>query len=481
MPRQKGKSQESDRQRLNRLLATGQDSDRQVKTKVFGDQNPMPVPLEVLQLELDQAAEAKSDKQDSAAEAAAEKVVETDESAAEEAVGTGSKVLAQTDATPSKAPPSTPEDPPAEICPPETLAAPGDVPADLILEAKALAAPVADSETPAVDTKVKPASAEQPVDDEAAPSEDAAETSDAGAEPDESAPATENVSAEAKQATAETPSDTTQDAAGENPASAPAEAQEAVAETSEPASTSSPNETDEEGTSPPESQTVDSQKLLNDAINSLRAEVQEDSLDELTLSMQQMRLQLLELAAKQVTWSKTPAVREYVEQQMKVLQMLVGDETLDEVAAINQTVELATDSAWQLNAAADLAVQHLSFCTDVTSFGHYRKFPATTFRPGQEAVLYFELDHFVAQETNRGFETEFRVRYDILDSQGHRVTTQVLPTDRQACKVERRDYFIAYLIYLPQIPAGDYTLALQVEDAKGQKHGQAKHAFQLRD
>ena len=56
----------------------------------------------------------------------------------------------------------------------------------------------------------------------------------------------------------------------------------------------------------------------------------------------------------------------------------------------------------------------------------------------------------------------------IFDSHGKLVDERELPLDLEQCRNYRRDYFLTYLIYLPDgLSSGNYRLELTVEDRKG--------------
>jgi hypothetical protein len=135
-----------------------------------------------------------------------------------------------------------------------------------------------------------------------------------------------------------------------------------------------------------------------------------------------------------------------------------------------------------LSALSNLEVNNLSFCTEVESYGVVERFPKYLFTPDQEVLLYCELDNFVSERTKdgKGYETQLQGSYEIVDSRGGRVADQSLPTDSHLCRNRRRDYFIAYRIYMPQhIAPGNYTLRLTIEDVRGRKFGQSEVAFQI--
>lgn len=135
-----------------------------------------------------------------------------------------------------------------------------------------------------------------------------------------------------------------------------------------------------------------------------------------------------------------------------------------------------------LAALSNLEINNMAFCTEVIDFGVINPFTSNKFKSSEEVLLYLELDNFVSEKSRdgKGFETQLQGSYEIVDSSGRRIADQTLPTDSHVCKNIRRDYFIAYRIYLPQnITPGNYTLKLTVEDLKGHKFGQSDIQFQI--
>ncbi len=135
-----------------------------------------------------------------------------------------------------------------------------------------------------------------------------------------------------------------------------------------------------------------------------------------------------------------------------------------------------------LAAASDsLEVRGLEFCTEIEAYGQIKPFPNRRFAAGQEVILYCEIDNFVANSVDGGFETRLRGSYDLLDADGQRIASQTLPEDHQISKNHLRDYFIAYQMYLPDaIDPGRYQLRLTMEDIHGKKYGQATVEFEIK-
>jgi hypothetical protein len=133
-----------------------------------------------------------------------------------------------------------------------------------------------------------------------------------------------------------------------------------------------------------------------------------------------------------------------------------------------------------LAAASGLDVRNLAFCPQVFSFGNFVEFAPSEFRPGQEVLLYAEIDHFAVESRPDGFETELQGSYQIFDGAGRRVAEHVFPPEKEVCRNRRRDYFVPFRMYLPnRIDPGPYTLQLTVEDLKGQKFGQSSIRFAI--
>lgn len=135
-----------------------------------------------------------------------------------------------------------------------------------------------------------------------------------------------------------------------------------------------------------------------------------------------------------------------------------------------------------LAAASDtLEVRGLEFCTEIEAYGEVTPFGSRRFEPGQEVILYCEIENFKAAKLENGFETHLKGSYDLIDADGRRISSQTLPEDRQVSKRWLRDYFVAYQMYLPDaIEPGRYQLRLTMEDLHGKKYGQSTLDFEIK-
>jgi hypothetical protein len=139
------------------------------------------------------------------------------------------------------------------------------------------------------------------------------------------------------------------------------------------------------------------------------------------------------------------------------------------------------DAAARLGELATLRVCNLTCCREVTSYGVYKPFESSEFQPGQELLLYAEIDNFKSEHTDLGYHTALKASYQILDERGARVDEKEFALTEEHCQNPRRDFFVRYFVWLPKkIYGGTYTLQLSVEDTLSQKIGQASVSFTIK-
>mgnify|MGYP007026203210 CR=1 FL=1 len=128
-----------------------------------------------------------------------------------------------------------------------------------------------------------------------------------------------------------------------------------------------------------------------------------------------------------------------------------------------------------------LDVRNLAFCSKVHSYGRFDEFKSYGFKPGQEVLLYVEIDNFAVESKSNRYETELQGEYTIFDVDRRHVTSAGLPLDKQFSMNRRHDYFIAYRVYMPKdIKRGHYLMQLTIEDLKGNKSNHATLEFWIR-
>jgi hypothetical protein len=137
-------------------------------------------------------------------------------------------------------------------------------------------------------------------------------------------------------------------------------------------------------------------------------------------------------------------------------------------------------AATRLGQTGTLVARNLAFCTEVSSYGIYKPFPKYEFKPGQEVVLYAEVEDFSSDNTDKGYHTALKSSYQIVDGRGARVAEQDYAMTEEWCKNSRNDFFVRYFLYMPKrIYDGNYTLQLTVEDTLSNKVAQSSIPFTI--
>jgi hypothetical protein len=178
----------------------------------------------------------------------------------------------------------------------------------------------------------------------------------------------------------------------------------------------------------------------------------------------------------------TAAQQDYWSKQLYALSAYLDSERIaDPSRRAADAVAHLSQAAAKLGELGPLVVKNLTFCTEVNSYGVFKRFEHDEFKPGQQALLYAEVENFRSDETADGFHTALQSSYQILDSQGRRVAQDDFPLTEERCQNRRRDYFIRYFLSLPpQIYEGRYTLELTIEDTLGRKIGQSTIEFTVK-
>jgi hypothetical protein len=178
-----------------------------------------------------------------------------------------------------------------------------------------------------------------------------------------------------------------------------------------------------------------------------------------------------------------PARQEFWSRELYGLGALFDAQRIpdNQVRAAEAALHLS-DATARLRDAAALVVRSMAFCTEVHSYGVYKPFEQYTFQPGQEVLLYAEIENFKSELSPDGFRTALVSRYQIIDKQGQQIEEHDFGSTEEVCRQRRRDFFIRYQFTLPtRLYDGGYTLKLTIEDTLGQKIGQSSIDFTIKD
>jgi hypothetical protein len=226
---------------------------------------------------------------------------------------------------------------------------------------------------------------------------------------------------------------------------------------------------------------------LAEAIRTMETQGKSGSKDDSEIA-RQARLRMLYLLAGRREEALRPipgppAMQDFWSKQMYALAVLLDTErTPDGARRAAETKQILAEALTRLGETAPLVVRNLAFCKAVQSYGCLTPFSNYEFAPGQEVVLYAEVENFTNEPSAKGFHASLRSSYQILDNRGQRVSEPESTTTDDYCQNSRRDFFIGYDIHLPKrIYPGKHVLQLTVEDLKNHKVGQSTIEFTVKD
>ena len=120
------------------------------------------------------------------------------------------------------------------------------------------------------------------------------------------------------------------------------------------------------------------------------------------------------------------------------------------------------------------AVQNACFASRVRAWGVVDRFETAQFQPGQEVIVYFELDQLMSRESAEGHTTRIDTVLRLVDASGRRVHEWTFEPLEETCGSHRRDYFARYLVaFPPETPAGSCRLEVVVTDTIAGRTAQA--------
>jgi len=113
----------------------------------------------------------------------------------------------------------------------------------------------------------------------------------------------------------------------------------------------------------------------------------------------------------------------------------------------------------------DVSVNNACFATRVQAWGAVDRFTADRFRPGQEVIVYFELENLSVDRTPAGHTTCIDTDLVLVAADGRRIHDWSFEPIQETCPARRRDYFARYVVRIPgSAPAGSCRLEIAVTD-----------------
>ncbi len=114
-----------------------------------------------------------------------------------------------------------------------------------------------------------------------------------------------------------------------------------------------------------------------------------------------------------------------------------------------------------------LAVRTACFASAVRAWGDIDRFAADRFHPGQEVIVYVELDNLSAGSTPAGHTTCIDAVLRLVDAAGVTLHTWSFDPLAETSPSRRHDYFARYVVQVPEsIPGGQCRVEVEVIDTR---------------
>ena len=214
------------------------------------------------------------------------------------------------------------------------------------------------------------------------------------------------------------------------------------------------------------------------AINDLGAAASSPprSVDE---ARERMRLQLLHLVAGDTKQAVAPAAglssaeQGYWSNQLYAMSTMLDEKgPADLRTRVDAAARHQSEASAKLRSMGNLQVRNFVACREVYGYGAYEPMTDGRYAPGDQLILYVELDNYYSDATADGYRTTFDSSYRLVNQAGEEVVSKDFPVVDDLCLTLRRDFHIEYAMTIPAtVPAGDYRLELTVTDRLGQKIG----------
>jgi len=146
---------------------------------------------------------------------------------------------------------------------------------------------------------------------------------------------------------------------------------------------------------------------------------------------------------------------------------------------LSQKVRPLLDMAARVRAQGDLSIPTVALCSQVKTFGVYdpieAKFPVDHEHP---VILYCEIENFSStsdpKDPNHLYHTRLSQEVVLYTEQGQPVWSDKTATVDDASRRQRQDFFLAWLIHLPQsLGIGQYILKVTVTDQQSNRVAEA--------
>ncbi len=204
-------------------------------------------------------------------------------------------------------------------------------------------------------------------------------------------------------------------------------------------------------------------------------------------------LRLLEILRSKINhataaqWHLSHDEYQYWQQQLDAVSVMLKsdaasahteDDHSNHLAAA-QAIEHLEKATEHLRSMAGLRIHGGQLCSQILGFGQFDELPTNQFRPGDQALIYVEVENHSSVRTeelpstetepNTNWSTRLKASYVVLDADENIVDQETYPVIDDRAKRRRRDFYLHLPVTFSDLPPGDYQLVVTVQDL-GNEH-----------
>lgn len=177
-------------------------------------------------------------------------------------------------------------------------------------------------------------------------------------------------------------------------------------------------------------------------------------------------------------------LQEIITAQVKSMMSARTGAKRDPATWANKQLESVETLRRLVRAKADLRVPTVAMCTAIEGFGRYTPLEPAEYSAGKTnyILVYIEVDNFSTEKTASAmYRALLSLRYSLMNQAGEEVFNRYDENIEDLARAPRQDFFLTIgPIALPkQLPAGDYTLKVEVEDVIGGKINSNRVRFKV--
>ena len=180
------------------------------------------------------------------------------------------------------------------------------------------------------------------------------------------------------------------------------------------------------------------------------------------------KLELLRLLPDELD----PTQQQYLDALTDLLQA-TGQEHPQDVYSAGQTLEKLRSAVSYMESVASMKIVNATFCSKVVGFGQFTPTETMTFAAGQQVLVYCEIENHSAQPRIQDDQTLFSTRlsgsFVVYDNQQNAVRQDSFPVVEDLARQRRQDFYMHIPLTFGELPPGEYTYQLMVDDVGGNK------------